>query len=190
MELRRLKLLQELREAREELLNINFENSPDTPYFLVNKWVSKWETTFRRCDTLDHRMVNIGRSVMRAMDGYEQERDAEIFNEMRPIFVDYIDQGLSILDQEYEVKPVLEEYIKRVKDTKLAEMLKEFNISKDTSPNLVAIGFRTILALIIQEKAKRLNPQSNTATRTDIALEKMIDSARNDNVLSGDELRL
>lgn len=69
-------------------------------------------------------------------------------------------------------------------------MLKEFDMSKDSSPNLVAIGFRTILALVIQEKAKRLNPQSNTATRSDIALEKMIDSARNDNILSSDELRL
>ena len=102
----------------------------------------------------------------------------------------FIDRGLRIIDQEYEVKPVLEEYIKRVKDIKLAELLKEFNVSKDTSPNLAAIGFRTILALIIQEKAKRLDPQSNTATRTDLALEKMIDSARNDKVLSSDELRL
>src|SRR5205823_3141579 len=106
----------------------------------------------------------------------------EVFNELRPIFVGCIDEGLSILDEEYEVKPVLEEYIKRVKDTKLAEMLKEFNVSKGTSPNLVAIGFRTILALIIQEKAKRLDPQSNTATRIDLALDKMIDSARNDKV--------
>src|SRR5205085_9491902 len=107
-----------------------------------------------------------------------------------PVFVSFIDMGLSIIDQGYEVKPVLEEYIKRVKDTKLAELLKEFNVSKGTSPNLVAIGFRTILALIIQEKAKRLDPQSNTATRSDIALETMIDSARNDSLLSSDELRI
>jgi hypothetical protein len=93
-------------------------------------------------------MVNIRSSVMRELDGYQREEDIEVFNELRPIFVSFIDLGLSIIDQGYEVKPVLEEYIKRVKDTKLAEMLKEFNVSKDTSPNLVAIAFRTILALI------------------------------------------
>ena len=197
MEVRRLKLAQELREAREDLLNINFATNTPTyrinatrPYALVDTWLNRWEATFRKSNMLGGSMVNIRSSVMRELDGYEREEDIEVFNELRPIFVGYIDLGLSIIDQEYEVKPILEEYIKRVKDTKLAEMLKEFNMSKDTSPNLVAIGFRTILALIIQEKAKRLNPQSSTATRPDIALEKMIDSARNDNVLSSDEMRL
>jgi hypothetical protein len=196
MELRRLKLAQELREAREDLLNINFATDitnrigVSRPYALADEWVIRWDATFRKSNMLGGGMVNIRSSVVRELDGYEREEDIEVFNEMRPIFVGFIDLGLNIIDQGYEVKPVLEEYIKRVKDTKLAEMLKEFNMSKDTSPNLVAIAFRTILALIIQEKAKRLDPQSNTATRVDLALDKMIDSARNDNVLSSDELRL
>jgi len=82
-----------------------------------------------------------------------------------------------------------ESYIKRVADTKLAELLKEFNAAKDTTPNLAAIGFRTILSLVIQEKAKRVNPTSNTATCTDLAPQPMIDRARNDHILSQDEQR-
>jgi hypothetical protein len=77
-----------------------------------------------------------------------------------------------------------------VKDTKLAELLKEFNASKNNSPNLVAMGFRTILSLVIREKAKRVDPQSNTATRINLDPTSMIDSARNDKVLSGDEMRI
>jgi hypothetical protein len=189
MELRRIKLIQELKEAREELLNINFENSPDTPYFLVNAWVSKWETTFRRCVTLDYHIGNIGRPVMRAMDGYEQEKDAEIYNDTTPIFVGYIDQGLRILDQEHEVRPLLEDYIKRVKDTKLAVLLKEFNLVKDVAPNHASMGFRTILCLVIQERAKRVNSTSKTATRTDLAVDEVIRDAKADGTLSGDEKR-
>jgi len=129
-------------------------------------------------------------SIDRSLDRYEQETDVEIFNELRPIIVEYIDAALSRLDREYEVRPLLEEYIKRVKDTKLAELLKEFNVAKDTAPNLAAIGFRTILSLIIQEKAKRINPTSRTATRIDLAPQSMIDSARSETILSADEQRL
>ena len=101
-----------------------------------------------------------------------------------------IDYALSQLDQEYQVRPLLEEYTKRVKDTKLAVLLNEFNAVKDIAPNHAAIGFRTILGLVIQEKAKRVNPTSNTAIRADLAPQPMIDSARNDNILSQDEQRL
>jgi hypothetical protein len=190
MELRRIRLTQELKEARENLLDLNFENGSTRPYAQVSEWVNKWDATFRKCNTLGHGMVNIRSAVITELDGYEQERDAEIFNELRPVFVGFIDLGLSILDQQYEVKPMLEAYIKRIKDTKLAELLKEFNAAKDTSPNLVAIGFRTILSLIIQEKAKRVNSQSKTATRADLAPQSMIDSARNEKILSTDEQRL
>jgi hypothetical protein len=84
---------------------------------------------------------------------------------------------------------LLEEYTKRVADTKLAVLLNEFNAVKDIAPNHAAIGFRTILSLVIQEKAKRVNPTSHTAIRTDLAPQPMIDSARNDNILSPDERR-
>lgn len=153
-------------------------------------WLDKWDATFKKSNTLGGGMVNIRSSILTQLAGYEKEKDPEIFNELRPIFVNFIDLGLHILDQEYEVRPVLDEYIKRVKDTKLAELLKEFNAIKNTAPNFTAMGFRTILSLIIQEKAKRVSPTSKTATRTDLAPQPMIDSARNDQILSLDEQRL
>lgn len=196
MELRRIRLIQELREAREDLLNINFATDTTNrlgvsrPYALVDEWYIKWTPTFRKLYAFTNNSVYLQGRILNTKDGYEQETDAEIFNEMRPTFVGLIDYALSNLDQYYQVPPVLEDYIQRVADTKLAQMLKEFNATKDSAPNLAAIGFRTILSLIIQEKAKRVNPTSNTATCTDLAPREMIDRARNDQILSPDEQRL
>lgn len=196
MELRRIKLLQELREAREDLLNINFATDTTNrigvsrPYALVEEWFIKWTPTFKKLFAFTDTSVWIEPDISSQLNGFQQETDVEIFNELRPVFVGFIDNALSWLDQEYEVKPLLEDYIQRVKDTKLAELLKEFNAAKDIAPNLVVIGSRTILSLVIQEKAKRVNPTSNTATRTDLAPQPMIDSARNEHILSQDEQRL
>lgn len=198
MELRRIKLIQELREAREELLNINFATDTtkrtgvfgvSRPFLLVDDWLIKWTPMFGRFYAFPDGYY-LDPSIRKSMEGYDQETDVEIFNELRPGFVSVIDIALRRLDQQYEVKPLLDEYIKRVKDTKLAELLKEFNAAKDTATNLAAIGFRTILSLVIQEKAKREKPGSNTATRTDLALNEMIDRNKNDGVLSGDEQHL
>jgi hypothetical protein len=199
MELFRTKLIQELRDAREDLFNINFATDTprivgvlgvSNPYALVEEWLQRWDATFRKSNTLGHGMVNIRSAVATMIDGSQQESDPEVFNELRPVFVGYIHMGLSILDQEYELETVLEAYIKRVKDTKLAMLLNEFNAVKDIAPNIEAIGFRTILGLILQEKAKRVNPTSNTAIANDLAPGPMIDRARNDHILSIDEQSL
>jgi len=202
---RSTKLIQELREAREELLNINFaddspkyayigknpssrielERQPARPWDQLQAWLRKWDQAFLRFNRM-----HMGFVIRRELGGYEGVSDPEIYNDLRPSLLEWIDRGLGMLDQEYRVKPLLEDYILRVKDTKLAELLKEFKASKDSSPNLVAMGFRTILSLVIQEKAKRVDPTSKTATRTDLAPQSMIDSARNEQILSKDEQRL
>lgn len=197
MDLRRIKLIEDLRAAREELLNINFTTTAGTitygnasrPYGLVLEWLDKWNATFNRYAAFSGEL-SLNYNVEREMRGYHQETDVEIFNEMRPTFVGFIDRALSNLDQTHAVTPVLADYIKRVQDTKLAVLLNEFNAVKDVAPNLAAIGFRSILSLIIQEKAKRINPTANTATCIDLAPREMIDRARNDAILSPDEQRL
>jgi hypothetical protein len=196
MELRKIKLSQELREAREDLLNINFatdttnrmRRNASRPYTLIDGWLFKWMPTFKKLPAMSGMYIQL--DIDRQLNGYEQETDPEIFNELRPAIVAFIDHGLRTLDREHVVKPLLQEYIKRVQDTKLAELLKEFDAAKDTSPNLTAMGFRTILSLIIQEKAKKVSPTSRTATRTDLAPQSVIDSARNEQILSKDEQRL
>ena len=196
MEVRRTNLIRELREAREELLNINFATDTTNrigvsrPYALVDEWYIKWVPTFRRFGGLIPGAVSIQTLIANDKYGYDQVTDVEIFNELRPGFVSHIDYGLSMLDQQYQVRPLLEEYTKRVADTKLAVLLNEFNAVKDIAPNHAAIGFRTILSLVIQEKAKREKPGSNTASRPDLSVDKMIDSARTDSILSSDEQRL
>jgi len=195
MDLRRTKLIQEFRDAREDLLNINFATDTTNrigvsrPFALIDAWFIKWSATFKKHYTFVRQGLDTYYFIHRQLDGYGQENDPEIFNEFIPLFVEAIDQGIKLLDKTYVVKPVLEDYITRVKDTKLAELLKEFNLAQNTAPNLAAIGFRTILCLIIQEKAKRVNPTSNTATRANLA-PTMINSAKSEGILSGDEQRL
>lgn len=198
MDLLKIKLLQELREAREELLNINFATDKlsytygglSEQFSLIHAWREKWDRTFTKLNSPTNGGYFIQIPMRSHLSGYEREEDPEILNELRPIIVRLIDAGIASVDKTYQTAPLLEEYIARVKDTKLAELLKEFNATKDIAPNLAAIGFRTILSLIIQEKAKRVNPASRTATRTDLAPGPMIDSARNERILSSDEQRL
>jgi hypothetical protein len=55
--------------------------------------------------------------------------------------------------------------------------LKEFNSIKDSQPNLAAIGLRTILCLVIQQRAKALDVTSPLSTREDLSLQPMLDEA-------------
>src|SRR5579871_1112242 len=192
MDLRRIKLKQELLDARTDLLNINLATDTTSrrgvsrSYALLDDWLIDHAALFHRVYIFTNACTRIGSYL----SGYDQIEDLGQFNEIRANMVAIVDIGIKDLDAQQTIKPLLEEYILRVKDKKLAELLKEFNTSKDIAPNLAAMGFRTILCLIIQEKAKIVNPSSNTATTTDLSPDKMIDRARNDNILAPDEQRL
>ncbi len=108
MEVRRLKLLQELRQARESLLDLSFGASP---YNDIRAWSNAWVPTFRRCSSFDPGIYAIESAINNSLGGYESETDAEVFYELRPNIVGFIDQALSRLDQQYEVKPVLKDYL-------------------------------------------------------------------------------
>lgn len=195
MDVRRIRLSEELRAAREDLLNINFATDKtdmrgvSRPYGLTTDWVDKWIPTFKRLIGFTHASVDLDSRIRRKMGGYDQDTDVEIFNELRTDLVRYIDEALTRIDQEHEVRPLLEDYILRVKSPKLAVLLNEFNKAKDIAPNHIGIGYRTILSLIIQEIAKRVNPTSKTATRTDLAPKDVLSTARSENILSKDEDR-
>src|SRR2546421_8043818 len=138
MELRRIKLSEELKEARKTLFDISFINDMDEDfvgtshaYAVLEGWLLNWTPTFEKVYSFLSGSVNIGYSIRNELQGYRQERDPEIFNEIRPILVGFIDLGLNKVDQKCEVRPLLEEYIERVQDAKLAELLKEFNAVKN-----------------------------------------------------------
>lgn len=215
MDLLRTQLIEELRAAREELLDINFADfTPEThteaikpdfyrmikrdgvirrPYDHISRWLDKWDPTFRKLKAMHrdlHRGPSIDSKISEKFDVYQKDTNVEIFNAIRPIIVGFLDDALNKLDEGYKVEPLLEDYTKRVKSPKLSVLLKEFNTAKDTAPNLAAIGYRTILCLIIQERAKIVAPSSQTATRTDLAPTDVLRVARNEHILSDDQDRL
>ena len=65
-----------------------------------------------------------------------------------------------------------------MQDAKLAKLLNEFNAIKDTAPNLAAIGMRTILCLILQERAKIKNPDGTLAKSDDLMLQNALRAAK------------
>jgi hypothetical protein len=72
------------------------------------------------------------------------------------------------VDSKQIVQTILEEYLPRVTNTKLATLLDEFNAIKERAPNLAAIGYRTILSHLIQEQAKAAKPDSELAKKEDL----------------------
>src|SRR5207245_8096156 len=87
------------------------------------------------------------------------------------------------------VKSIFQDRISKVTDRKLHELLEEFNCIKDQAPNHAAIGFRTILCLLIQERAKLEFPKSSLATRNDLQLKACIDDAISLHIFSQDDER-
>ena len=76
------------------------------------------------------------------------------------------------------------------KDAKLSTLLKEFNAIKDHQPNMAAIGLRTIICLIIQEKAKLTRPGEALAKTQDLMLRPMLRSAIEDKIFGEGETKL
>ena len=103
-------------------------------------------------------------------------QDIDALDAARDDIVRMVDVSISGLSGA-PVRPILEELIVKVKDAKLSTLLKEFNAIKDHQPNLAAIGLRTIICLIILEKAKLTRPAEALAKTTDLMLKPMLESA-------------
>jgi hypothetical protein len=101
-----------------------------------------------------------------------------------------LDRNIPGIDSTQTVVPVLDGLIPKVADTKLSTLLKEFNSGKDVQPNSAAITFRTILMLIIQERAKRIKPQSKIAVEQDLSLDKCLNAAVSENLFDSAEQKL
>jgi hypothetical protein len=95
----------------------------------------------------------------------------------RSRLVGMVDDNIRGIDATQIVETVLEANIKKVKDTKLAALLNEFNVIKDTAPNAASVLYRTILSLTLQERAKIKEPTSALATATDLSPEPSIRKA-------------
>jgi len=162
----------DLRQAREELLTIPKQALSGAQ---INQWGQRWMPAFDRAESLCGLIIrgNIGHF----MQGSWEETDSDLCDDLRARIVGLLDSVIQALDAREAVEPVLAEWIKRVADTKLATLLREFNDVKDTAPNLAAIGFRTILALLIRERAKQVAPDSEIAKQDDLVPERDIKAA-------------
>jgi len=118
-------------------------------------------------------LVNPLGNLMRTFEGVE---DVDVLDAARDQVIAMIDGSIASLAGG-PVRPILDDLILKVKDTKLSTLLKEFNAIKDQQPNFAAIGLRTIICLIIQERAKITDAKGKLATRQDLALDPMLTEA-------------
>ena len=141
----------------------------------IAEWISRSNTLFEKSDTVtgEHLWLNIGHSI----EGFENDDDIEACTNIRDNIVELIDEHIMFLDSTQTIRPVLDQLILGVKNDKLSVLLKEFNNTKDKQPNLAAMGFRTILSLIVIERSKIVDPNGELAKRKDIKPEREISDA-------------
>ena len=145
----KLHVINKLRGSRKELLLIPKHQLTGNR---IRLWFSKYKSDFEKADTISSYLLKI--NILNKMDGFWQEQNPDVCLDLRSIVVDRIDFSVKAIDEKQVIKPVLYELISKISDPKLAQLLREFYETKDTQPNFACIGFRTILPLIIREKAK------------------------------------
>ena len=165
-------VISKLRDSRAALLNI-----PKTTLTgqSILKWRNGWNEILDRADTLSGQLLPI--NIDHRMDGFWSETDTDVCLILRARIIELIDSSIQVIDSSQIVKPILEDQISKIADTKLATLLIEFNSARVNQPNIAAAGFRTILPLIIRERAKKIDPKSELAIKDDIGFEPDINNA-------------
>jgi len=186
MEATKKLIIKELREAREDLLNIKKEELSHRN--IMSIWLPRWNSAFVKAEGVGGHLIRV--NVAQYAGGYDSTQDFEVLNELRQRIVRLLEGAIQSVDSKQEVKPVLDTFIAKVKDTKLATLLKEFNNSKDVNPNLAAIGFRSILSLVIQARAKVIDPALALAHRDDIVPERDLREAIANKIFGEGETKL
>ena len=173
-----------LREAREELLS---SIPTGLTYAKIFSWYEKWLGRIQQAEGAGANIIR--QNITMYIQGHNTSPH-DVLHEICLRIVGLLDRNIQAIDQTETVFPVLDGLILKISDTKLSTLLKEFNAGKDAQPNSAAITFRTILMLIIQERAKRKNPSSQLANAQDLALDATINIALNDNLFDSTESRL
>jgi hypothetical protein len=159
-------ILKSLREMREELVGMN---KSDLTFKKLNDLLPQYRSGLAGSGVYNR--------VSNMMSAHQYAEDIDLLNAVRFDTVAMVDEAIVAVDGEQAVQPILEQYIPRVTDTKVANLLSEFNAIKDRAPNLAAIGFRTILSHLIQEQAKAANPDHKFSKQEDLAPKEAIDYA-------------
>ena len=178
-------ILDQLKEARETLLTMPKDQLDG---HAIVGWYEHYKSLFGRADQLVGRVF--GPTIFLAVTPYEKIRETEVLNELMIHVVGFLDEAIPLVDSQQTIRPLLEHWTLQIQDTKLSSLLREFNMAREACPNLSAIAFRTILCLIIYERARRQDPSSTLAQRQDISFERDIKAAISSHIFSSSEERL
>jgi hypothetical protein len=172
--------IKSLQDFRAGILDLKKEDL--TPQVLM----SYFETNVAKVKPLGASLLNPLGQFLSSIVGAD---DVTVLDSARDEAVRMVDSAILQISGE-PVRPILADLILKVKDTKLSTLLKEFNAIKDQQPNFAAIGLRTIICLIILEKAKLASPQGELANTTDLMLKPMLRSAIKDEIFGEGETKL
>jgi hypothetical protein len=181
------KALADLQLARGELLAIP---KKDLTYAALLAWWSNWVGPISAAGGVAGSMGAATTPIKMELQGREKETDPDLFDAMRDDIVACLDDTAKKVDAKHVVRPILEELILKTKDTKLATLLREFNDTKDRQPNLAAIGFRTIIGLVLVEIAKVRAPNGKVAALKDVSVDKVINMTLDEKFLQPAEAEL
>ena len=172
MELIKKHTVSKLLTSRKELLQIPIT---DLTFSKILEWHPRWLSTFRKAEALGSQLIEANLRLY--CQGFDNTESPEEVDELRVRLADLISRAANGIENSVNVRPVLDELIAKVSDIKLAKMLQEFNAIRNSQPNHAAIGFRTILSLLIKEKAKRSDPDSTLAKDPDLNFDDDISNA-------------
>lgn len=145
----------------------------------IKSWFVQHQTIFAQAESLCGTLINYN-IANNYMNGFWNEADGEVVTACRDRILRLLDSTIQALDVQQEVRPVLDDLILRVQNEKLHRLLVEFNAIREVQCNIAGIGFRTILALIIQERARVVDSESWIAQADDFnSFEKAIKYALN-----------
>jgi hypothetical protein len=173
-----------LRNAREELLSFRKE---ELTHRHLRDWNQKWSSAFSRAEGAGANIIQYNLQDFR--QGHENS-PYDVLYDISIRSADLLARSIEQIDASVKVVPILEDLIAKVRDAKLTQLLLEFNAGKENQPNASAILFRTILMLVIQERAKLKDPDSPYATAQDLRLETALTVAKNGDIFESAEQKL
>jgi hypothetical protein len=160
--------IEQLRGAREELLAIS---NDELTLERIGEWRTKyWDLALVPASRLPGH-AHFCNSFGHVIQAVPSVAPPSVVQDLRKRLVGMVDDNIRGIDATQIVETILEANIKRVRDTKLAALLNEFNAIKETAPNAAGVLFRTILSLTLQERAKIKEPTSALASATDLSPE-------------------
>lgn len=180
-------LIKKINEARSEIASLN---TKILTFSIILDWHTKFSLIFVQAQGATNRLVN--QNIARHYQGHDRTDSSDVLDEVRQKIICQIDGTLMALNQKmpFSDTPIPQEVITKVRDIKLTTLLREFNNGLKSAPNLCMIGYRTILSLVLKERAKLEKPESKLATKDDVAFAPDIELAISEKIVSESEMKI